>query len=268
MTQEKIHFLYQKGKDGVDSFAQSLIHDLKQTPLSKATMIVAVGGDGQLLEAFRRANGRKVYGITPPSSNSRGFWTDHEVSNTKDLLERIERARCILISPLKGKINFSKGTVKEIAAFNDIMIERVSAQSVLFNLTATFGNQTAAPQRIMAGGFIFSTSYGSTGGSKGYGGSVLPIDINAILLTGKGVTDPPVMHPVMVGMDGTHFHVDFSGTDKKRPIRIDYDGHSIHGSSRNGNIVSLDISAAPESAVHFLTMYNPDIRAFASITPK
>lgn len=265
---QKIHFLYEPGKEPAASLAEALIGDLGQTGIKRADIIVSVGGDGLLLQALRKAHGKQaVYAITPPNSNSHGFWTDHSVKTSEELLSQIKKARAIPLVPLKANIRFANNNQTVKLAFNDVAIERATGQAVLINLTAVFSKEVSEPLRVIGDGFVFSTALGSTGTSRSYGGPAIDITNNVIVLTGKGIFEPRGTAPVVANADGTLFQIDFGSVEHKRPVRIDYDGLSIESDENGSPIVGLTISTAPEHAVDFLLTSEPGLRIFSAMRP-
>ena len=268
MAYKKLHFLYEKDKEPNNSFAQNLIDELGQTPLKDADAIISVGGDGLLLQALKSAKGVPVFSITPPESNSRGFWSNHGISSAKDLTEKLKHAEPIPLTALKAKIKFANGNETVKHAFNDIAIERTSGQAVLLNLTATFSKESIGPVRIMGDGFVFSTAMGSTGTSHSYGGPATDIHNDVIILTGKGVYEPRGIAPVVSNAEKTSFQITFGSVAHKRPVRIDYDGHSIAKDSDGSPIEELEVSADPSYAGCLLVTDEPSEKAFRALTPQ
>lgn len=268
MELRKIHFLYDPNKEESAALAEKLIADLGQTDIKRADIIVTVGGDGLLLQALREAHGKQaVYAITPSNSNSHGFWTDHSVKTSAELLSQIKKARAVSLVPLKANIRFANGNQTVRLAFNDVAIERATGQAVLINLTAVFSKEASESLRIMGDGFVFSTALGSTGTNRSYGGPAIDITNNVIILTGKGIYEPRGTAPVVANADGTIFRIDFGSVAHKRPVRIDYDGLSIESDEKGSPIAGLTISTAPEHAVDFLLTSEPGLRIFSAMRP-
>jgi NAD+ kinase len=265
MKFERPHFVYEESKEASASLAGRLIDAFGQAPLEEADLIVSIGGDGLLLTTFKQAEGKVVYGITPPGSNSNGFWTDHNVDGPAALERNLAAAEEVRLTPLKADIHFANGNRETKYAFGDFDIERSSGQSALVNLTAEFKHATLGPYRIMGDGLIISTPYGSTGTSRSYGGPLMDLRSDTILLTGKGVYEPRSMAPLVTNGKDVSFRLAFGSAATKRPVRIDYDGFSIAQDKSGSPVVALDIAAAPEKAVTFLATKDPGIRTFSSM---
>ena len=261
---EKIHFIHKDNDAECEALANSLIADIGQTPKEDADIIVTVGGDGLALYGLRRAEGSIIYPITPAGSNSHGFWTDHSVRNSQDLLRQIENSTAFSITPLKVQINFADKTSDIRHAFNDVAIERSSGQAALMFISACFNDISEDPVRVMGYGFIFSTAMGSTGSNRSYGGPMIDITNNIMILTGKGIF-PNHFPSVAVNAERTSFHVEFGSVTGKRPVRIDYDGLSKEFSDNGARIVSIDVSMDDENKASILLPTDPGLRALSAL---
>lgn len=268
MSFKHLHFMYVDGKEPDTSFAKALIAELGQSPAGVADAIISVGGDGLLLRALRQSEGKPVFGVWPPGSNSRGFWTDHSVTDAKSLLKKLEAAEAISIAPLETCIEFTNGQKVIRHAFNDVAIERASGQSVVISLSAEFGNTLAGPVRVMGDGFVFSTALGSTGTNRSYGGPVVDVHSNVIILVGKGIYEPRGGLAPMVAQGGrTIFHTDFHSVESKRPVRIDYDGLSVERDMDGSPIRGIDVQTAPDVTARLLVTGEPGLRSFGAMVP-
>lgn len=267
-TNLKLHFMYEAAKPESKAFAESLILQHGQTDPDQADTLVTVGGDGLQLAALRQARAdQAVFSLTPPGSNSHGFWTDHGFKNPQGFCHRLESANELQVSPLIGKVTFLDGTKTVIDAFNDIAIERASGQSLKFDLKSVFpGGEQNIPD-IMGDGFIFSTARGSSGTNRSYGGPVVDVKNHVVILTGKGIFKPVGLAPLVNYADGITYRVDFSSVAAKRPVRIDYDGQTLTASDGGAPISQLAVSCDPKKSKTLLTSRNYGERAFAAMMP-
>jgi NAD kinase len=269
MDVQKIHFMFEPGKEPAASFAQGLIGTLGQYALNEADVIVCVGGDGLLLRALplSQDSGKPVYGITPPTSNSRGFWMEHGVNNATELLAKLAAAESIPLRPIETTVTFTNGKSAVARAFTDVAIERNSGQAALMNLTATFNGKSVGPFRIMGDGFIFATAFGSTGLSRSYNGPSVNVRNNVMVLTGKGTYEPRGTVPIVSDAKGTVFSIHFGSAAGKRPLRIDYDGLTIKQEPQD-IIESMTVRVPEDKApAQLLVTSEPALKAFSSFAP-
>lgn len=269
MTFQHPHFLCHTSdaKSIEATFTASLIESLGQTPRDKADVIVTVGGDGLLMKTMAEAGGLPVYGLTPPGSNSRGFWTEHDVRDGTSLMQHLEQAETVLLKPLDAAITFTNGNLRHVYAFNDVSIERSTAQATIMNITAEFSKVSAGPFRIMGDGFVFSTALGSTGTNRSYHGPVVDIHNDVIITTGKGICQPTGIMAPLVALGDSVFSIAFASVATKRPVRIDCDGMSVSQDADGSRVSGLTVSLSAEKAVRMLTTKGPGLRAFLAMMP-
>lgn len=262
MPFQNIHFFYDAKTDKQDvlELARELTASFGQAPLHKADLVVSIGGDGTMLQALQKARKTPVLGLTPATSNSTGFWTEHSIRSAADLRERLMQTAVIPLIPVRADITFENGRHRVIHAFNDVSVSAQSAQAIITNLSAEFSpenrdqpNPYEMPQRVMGDGLIFSTAIGSTGTNKSYYGPVAPLHETVLILTGKGVYAPEngIGSLVLRGTDNK-FAMDFVSSAKKRPLRIDYDGHNVFAGKDGSPIVAMNVRLAAEKTAYLL----------------
>lgn len=259
----RLHFIFETTKEPNARFAESLIDKLGQFPRADADVLVVIGGDGLLLDTLRNANGKPVYGLTVPGSNSCGFWLEHDIHTAEELVKHIETARTLPLRPLEAEITFANKNKTIRRSFNSLAIERAAGQAVLMNLTATFNGVATDPVRIMGDGFVFSTAMGSTGLNRSYGGPAVDAGSDVIIMTGKGIFDPRGINPVVVSDLTAEFHVDFCSSSGKRPMRIDYDGQSVSADADGSAIESVIVRRAGGEPAKLLVNTPPQLKAFS-----
>lgn len=265
MSYLRPHFMFEESRENSASFALQLMAEMGHATLKSCDVVISIGGDGMMLHALSASLGKPVFAVTPPDSNSNGFWTHHDIANAEQLRQKLAVAEAILLTPLKADIHFTNGKNRLCYAFNDVAIERASGQSVLINLSAESESQTIGPRRIMGDGFNFSTALGSTGTNRSYHGPIVDIHNDVVIMVGKGIYDPPAMAPMVVRAGDMSFHADFASVAHKRPVRIDYDGLSIAKDNDGSLIDGLVVSAAPEKATSLLLTSSPSAKAFGAM---
>lgn len=263
MTSPKIHFFYEERKEIPAGFARELIAELGQAKIEDADIVICIGGDGLLLQALRAAKGTPVYGLTPPASNSRGFWLEHGIKDAKELLDALAKAKPVALNPLEAEITFANGNKTVRSAFNCVAVERAAGQAALMNMTVALGDAVLPERRIMGDGFIFSTALGSTGLNRSYGGPAVDVGNDVIILTGKGIYEPRGLPSVVARAEGSVFSVAFTSATHKRPVRVDYDGLSVDGDADGSGITHLTVRRAENATATLLVTTPPAVRAFS-----
>ena len=269
MGASKIHFAHEPPDQNrpstlaVAKFAKALIKDFGQVGFDKADTIVTVGGDGSLLHAFSRASqGQQFIGIVPPSSNSRGFWTNHGITDSQSLDAALKAADSFKITPLKAEITFADKSARLVHAFNEVIPGENSGQAMLAHLSMHTAGGSIGPIRIMGDGLIIATPFGSTALNRTYGGATIDIRNTGIAITGKGIYQPTTFTPA-IAEDGTTFEIEFLSPEK-RPVRLQYDGKKISSEMQNP-FERIQVEKAHERSIDLLLVDDPATRAFANI---
>jgi len=262
----KIHFSFEPGKGAIETFASSLIKDIGQTDFAEADTIVSIGGDGSLLHVFRRAhNGQSVFGLVPPTSNSRGFWTNRGIEDADILLDSLSSSKQFQVNPLNAEVYFKDGSSEAVKAFNEVTPSENSGQAMLVELTIRSPNSEIGPIRVMGDGLILATPFGSTAVNSTYGGSAIDIRNSGIAIAGKGVFEPKGGFRPIVASDDTCFEIQFLSPEK-RPVRLQYDGLVLSSHEANP-FEKMTVQKDRNHAVGLLLIDDPSTRAFAAMTP-
>lgn len=272
MKYSRFYFLYESKKPESVELADKLIDRFGQYHLDECEAIIAIGGDGSLTRGFTLANGKPVYGLTPASSDSQGFWTDHDVKSPEDFIEHLERAHVVPVEPVKATIEFENGRQETVYTLNEIEIERTSPQAAAYNLSYQFNNVSSAKYHIKSDGMIFASSYGSTGSNRSYNGSTMDISTPSLTIVTKGPCEPRGGPSPFVAMgQESSFRVDFVSAADKRPVKITCGNKSITADTDGSAIKAMTVRlASPEDGktINFLTTKVPAIRAFEATFPQ
>lgn len=281
----KVHFIYDERKEPDAGFAARLIRDMGQVELEDSSNVVTIGGDGMLLHALACSAGKRVAGVMPPGSNSAGFWTNKGIGNAADLLTVLESSKAYPIRPLQADIGFADGSGVIRYGYNDVSIRpvhqqpseglkkwfalssiEVSVQSVLLELKVAFADAVIGPSRVMGGGLIFATPFGSTAMNSNFGGPSVDIRNNGIVLTGVGIVSPAKGFNSISNDAGAVFHVDVKSQDK-RPAMVTFDSFGVIRNEQNSPISRLRVSTASTGIVHLVLTDNPGLRAYSAMMP-
>lgn len=148
-----------------------------QLPEEDAEIIVAVGGDGAMLDALRRRfeDQKPVYGM---NRGTVGFlMNDYEED---DLPQRIDAAERADLTPLKMDATDIKGTVHHALAMNEVSLLRQTAQTAKLSITV---DGRPRLEQLTCDGVMVATPMGSTAYNLSAHGPILPIGANLLALT-------------------------------------------------------------------------------------
>lgn len=172
----KLHFIASQTSE-----AQAAWHDVTkyygQTPLDKAGIIIALGGDGTLLETLHTTldTALPVYGM---NRGSVGFLMNPW--RVEDLEDRIAKAHKIIIHPLTMTARDKDGRDHKALAFNEVSLLREARQAA--KISIIIDNVERLPE-LVCDGVLVSTPAGSTAYNLSAHGPILPLSANVLALT-------------------------------------------------------------------------------------
>ncbi len=148
-----------------------------QSSEDDADVIVALGGDGAMLDAMRRrfADQKPVYGM---NRGTVGFLMNEYSED--DLPERIDRAERASVNPLRMKVTDIDGKIHERLAINEVSVLRQTAQTAKLRILVD-GRERMA--ELACDGLMVATPAGSTAYNLSAHGPILPIGANLLALT-------------------------------------------------------------------------------------
>ena len=152
---KKVTFVGSRSPNAVEALAM-LSEKYDAVDLDDAEIIVALGGDGYMLEAIHRNMKRDlpIYGM---NRGTVGFLLNS--FETDDLMERLEKAQQVTITPLHMKVTTDSGIEQEAYAFNEVSLLRQTRQAA--NLRVTIDGKTRI-ETLMCDGCLVATPAGST----------------------------------------------------------------------------------------------------------
>ncbi|MBX2855312.1 MAG: NAD kinase [Rhodobacteraceae bacterium] len=164
----------------VDS-AQEALQDLRErygdVPAEEATAVVALGGDGFLLQTLHRfmSLDLPVFGM---NRGSVGFlMNDYALER---LPERLRAAKKAKITPLNMRATNVRGQVAEALAINEVSMLRETRQAA--KLRIAVDGRERMPELICDGALV-STPAGSTAYNLSAHGPILPLTAELLALT-------------------------------------------------------------------------------------
>ena len=142
-----------------------------------ADVIVALGGDGLMLQTLQRFmnSGKPIYGM---HRGTVGFLMN-EYSD-KRLRERLAAARVSVIHPLLMRARDAAGRVHRHHAINEVSLFRQSYQAARLRVLID-GKERLA--ELVADGILLATPAGSTAYNLSAQGPIIPIDAPLLALT-------------------------------------------------------------------------------------
>lgn len=144
---------------------------------ARADIIVALGGDGHMLETLRRrlSDAKPVYGM---NRGTVGFLLNefHE----EELVRRLERAEHVVIRPLVMRAQRINGQIEERRAINEVSLLRQTAQTARIRILVD-GRERMA--ELACDGALVATPAGSTAYNLSAHGPILPIASRLLALT-------------------------------------------------------------------------------------
>jgi NAD+ kinase len=161
--------------------AQEALSRLRQTygeaGETAADAIVALGGDGHMLDTLRRRlkDQKPVYGM---NRGTVGFLMNDYSEN--DLPARLEKATPIKISPLAARCETLDGAVVTERAFNEVSLLRQTAQSARLKIIVDGAERLSD---LLCDGVMVATPAGSTAYNLSAHGPILPINARLLALT-------------------------------------------------------------------------------------
>ena len=154
-----------------------LIKRYGDCPLQDAAVVVALGGDGLMLECLHQVLGHStlVYGM---NRGSVGFMMNeyHEA----DLPARIAKAQPAVLHPLRMRTTSASGEIHEAMALNEVSLLREGRQAAKIRIMI---DERERLNELICDGVLISTPAGSTAYNLSAHGPIVPLSANLLPLT-------------------------------------------------------------------------------------
>lgn len=173
---EKIAFV-SSGTADADRAADALRGRYGDHPLGTADAVVALGGDGLMLQTLHRVLDRDipVYGM---NFGSIGFLMNSFEND--QLSDRLDAAIATRIHPLEMRVRDVDGKEFTALAFNEVSLFRATYQAAKIEIEVD--GKVRLPE-LICDGVLISTPAGSTAYNLSAHGPILPIDSPLLVLT-------------------------------------------------------------------------------------
>lgn len=230
MTELKIAFAA-SDVDIAQAARKTLVARYSDAPLAEADAIVALGGDGFMLQTLHatQALPAPVYGM---NRGTIGFLMN-EYSET-DLVARLSAAEEEVLNPLSMRATCVDGSVHEALAINEVSLLRQGPQAARLRITV---DGKLRMEDLVCDGALLATPAGSTAYNYSAHGPILPIGSDVLALTAVAAFRPRRWRGALVPKTA---EVRFDVLDPaKRPVMADADGRSVR------DVVSVEIQSEP-----------------------
>jgi NAD+ kinase len=147
------------------------------TPIAEADVVVALGGDGFMLETLHAAIDRQVpiYGM---NRGSVGFLMN--VYREHGLIERLGRAQRVVLHPLRMVARHGNGPDVDVLAINEVSLLRQTRQAAKLRIRI---DAKVRIEELVCDGILVSTPAGSTAYNLSAHGPIIPLGANILALT-------------------------------------------------------------------------------------
>ncbi len=157
--------------------AERLRKQYGYTPPEDADIIVALGGDGFMLQILHQfmSTGKPIYGM---NCGSVGFLMNEYLED--DLLDRLSQAEINIVHPLRMTVEQSDGQISQALAINEVSLFRQSYQAAKIKILVDGKVRMA---ELTCDGALVATPAGSTAYNLSAHGPILPINAHLLALT-------------------------------------------------------------------------------------
>lgn len=238
---KKIAFVSSRSPDAEEALSV-LTAKYESVDPSEADVVVALGGDGYMLEAIHRNLTHKlpIYGM---NRGTVGFLLNS--FNEDNLLQRLEDAHEAKLRPLHMRVTTSSGVQQEAWGFNEVSLLRQTRQAA--NIQVSIDGKVRI-ERLMCDGCLVATPAGSTAYNLSAHGPILPIGSGVLALTPISAFRPRRWQGAVLPQDA---HIHLTVLDHfKRPVSAVADAHEVR------DVAEIEIRVDPDRAVTLL--FDPD----------
>lgn len=148
-------------------------------PLKEAELVVALGGDGFMLQTLHTMLGsRRILPVFGMNLGTVGFLMNDW--RLEGLEERLARAKPFRVSPLRMNATTVDGEQVELPAINEVSLLRETRQTA--KLEVTVNDRVVLPE-LVCDGMLVATPAGSTAYNLSVQGPILPLGSGMLAMT-------------------------------------------------------------------------------------
>jgi NAD+ kinase len=217
---KKLAFVASQKPDAQDAL-KALTSRYGNLDAANADVLIALGGDGFMLQTLRRhttlvQRGLPVYGM---NRGTIGFLMN--AYSEDGLVDRLEKAEKTTVRPLKMTAE-AKGGHFEDLAFNEISLFRQTQQAA--HISVTVDGQKRL-EKLIADGVLVATPAGSTAYNLSAHGPVIPLGSRILALTPISAFRPRRWRGALLNANAK---VEFTVLDPiRRPVSVSADNQEI-----------------------------------------
>ncbi|MGB3795933.1 MAG: NAD kinase [Alteraurantiacibacter sp.] len=166
--------------DRAGKAAKELSDQCEFVPAEEADAIIALGGDGTMLETLHdMLNGGRTLPVFGLNLGTVGFLMNryHGASN---LHQRLTDAKPMSVLPLRMDVTTQAGQRHSFWAINEVSLLRETRQTAKVEISV---NGRVRIPELAGDGILLSTPVGSTAYNLSANGPILPLDSNMLALT-------------------------------------------------------------------------------------
>ncbi len=217
----RIHFVRSEAPAALRA-CDALTARYGQASREACDVIVALGGDGLMLETLQAGEARPVYGM---HRGTVGFLMNDYMED--GLEARLRQAEAAAINPLRMRVRTLAGEIREARAFNEVSLLRQRAQAAKIRVLV---DGTERMAELVCDGVMVATPAGSTAYNYSAHGPILPIGAEILALTPISAFRPRRWRGALLPF---HAKVTLEVTDpERRPVSATADNIEVRDAAR------------------------------------
>jgi NAD+ kinase len=211
-------------------------------PTDRCAVIVALGGDGAMLETQHRLLGRNlpIYGM---NCGSVGFLMND--FREDDLPRRLAEAQAAVLHPLRMVTTDASGAVAEALAVNEVSLLRETRQAAKIRILVD-GKERLA--ELICDGILVATPAGSTAYNLSAHGPIVPLGANLLAMTPISAFRPRRWRGALLPSDAEVVFEILEG--EKRPVAAVADSFEVRDIRR--------VEVREDRSIALTMLFDPD----------
>ena len=174
MTDKSLAFIAAQAPAAQEALA-ILCEKFPHKPPAEADIVVALGGDGFILQTLRKYEGKSIFGM---NLGSVGFlMNDYRIEG---LQQRVAEAQAVSLHPLHMVATAVSGETHEALAINEVSLLRETYQAAKIEIRV---DDVVRLPELICDGVLVATSAGSTAYNLSAHGPIVPLGTDVLALT-------------------------------------------------------------------------------------